>query len=131
MVIEDKFKEMIPTNLDHKAHGKITLKELKPDEVIYQSESDGKKLAVFSEIYYQPGWQAFIDGKEAPHFRVNFLLRGMVIPEGKHEITFRFEPKSYYVGEKVSLAGSFIFGIIFLFIIGKEIFEYFKKEKDS
>ena len=53
-------------------------------------------LAVFSEIYYPEGWTATIDGKEAEILRVNYLLRGLEIPQGSHEIVFTFAPASYY-----------------------------------
>jgi uncharacterized membrane protein YfhO len=53
-------------------------------------------LAAFSEIHYPKGWTATIDGKEAPIVRVNYLLRGLEIPAGEHEVVFTFAPSSYY-----------------------------------
>lgn len=64
-----------------------------------------------SEIYFGyegRGWNAYIDGNPVPHFQTNYVLRGMVVPAGSHEIEFKFEPKLYYVGEKISLASSLI-----------------------
>jgi hypothetical protein len=68
-------------------------------------------LAVFSEIYYEGydnDWKVSIDGEDAEHIRVNYLLRGLCIPPGEHEITFTFEPVTYYMGEKINLFFSLI-----------------------
>lgn len=66
-------------------------------------------LAVFSEIYYPAGWKSYIDGKESKYFRTNYVLRGMIVPSGNHEIKFSFKPSSYVVGNKISLASSIVF----------------------
>ena len=58
----------------------------------YSSNSTIAQFAVFSEIYYKEGWNAFIDGKSNPHYRVNYVLRGMLIPAGEHTVVFKFEP---------------------------------------
>jgi len=98
--------------------GAIKLKEYKPNYLKYSANvNSGAQLAVFSEIYYPKGWKSYIDGKEADHFQANYVLRAMVIPSGQHEIEFKFEPASYYLGNKVSLASS----ILLLLAIGAYI----------
>ncbi len=87
---------------------KISLTEYRANYLKYSSTSQTDQLAVFSEIYYDKGWEAFIDGKATPHFRADYLLRAMVIPAGSHTIEFRFHPKSYFIGEKISLASSIL-----------------------
>jgi uncharacterized membrane protein YfhO len=77
-----------------------------PNDLKYTSKSSRDNVIVFSEIYYQPGWDAFIDGKKTDHFRCNYILRGMRVPAGNHQIEFKFEPQSYFVGEKVAYASS-------------------------
>ena len=69
----------------------------------YQSESETEKFAVFSEIFYKEGWNAYLDGLFVPHYRVNYVLRGIEIPKGKHKIEFKFEPKVIEKGKIVSL----------------------------
>jgi hypothetical protein len=85
---------------------KIELVTYRPDELIYKYSAREEKLAVFSEIYYPAGWKCYIDGKESNHFRTDWVLRGMIVPAGDHEIKFTFRPTSYYLGNKVSLASS-------------------------
>ncbi|MEI2707655.1 MAG: YfhO family protein [Chitinophagaceae bacterium] len=63
------------------------------DVVTYKSKATSTQFAVFSEIYYDKGWNAYIDGKLTPYAKVNYVLRGMPIPSGEHEIVFKFEPK--------------------------------------
>ncbi len=90
--------------------GQISLTSYAPDEMVYQSSAPSDQLAVFSEIWYGPnkGWQAYIDGAEAPHFRADYALRALKIPAGDHEIRFKFNPKSYHVGEMISLVFSLL-----------------------
>jgi len=93
-----------------------TIKETsyKPNGLIYESHASKEQLAVFSEIYYDKGWNAYIDGKITPHFRANYILRAIMVPAGKHTIEFKFEPVVYNVGEKVSLASSALLLILVL-----------------
>ncbi|HNW50047.1 MAG TPA: hypothetical protein PKH79_03130, partial [Prolixibacteraceae bacterium] len=95
--------------------------------LVYQSNSSSEQLAVFSEIYYPAGWVASIDGKVAPYFRANYILRSLVVPAGSHEIVFEFKPKSYAIGNKVSLASS----ILLMLAIGGAIFLGYKKKKEA
>ena len=95
-------------------------------ELSYTSNSTENQFAVFSEIYYKDGWKSFIDGKEVPHYRVNYVLRGMEIPAGKHTIVFKFQPKVIQQGRIVSL---FCYGLLFLIPFGW--FYVDKKKKTS
>lgn len=89
--------------------GEIKLTAYQPNDLKYEATvNSGQQLAVFSEIYYPKGWKSFIDGKETEHVQANFVLRAMVIPAGKHQIEFKFEPGSYFVGNKISLASSLL-----------------------
>ena len=81
----------------------IKLTKYSINELEYTTNSKNKEFAVFSEIYYKDGWKAYIDGKETPHIRVNYVLRGMEVPAGKHEIVFKFEPSVIQKGKITSL----------------------------
>jgi hypothetical protein len=100
---------------------KIKLVSYLPNKLIYRSSSQYEQLAVFSEIYYDKGWNAYVDGKLTPYFRADYILRAMRIPPGSHEIEFRFEPESYYKGEKVSLASSLLIIILVAGVFAREL----------
>jgi uncharacterized membrane protein YfhO len=85
-------------------------------------------VAVFSEIYYPEGWTATIDGKEANIIRVNYVLRALKIPAGTHTIEFRFAPQSYVVGDKITLASSWLVLLVLLASVGWSIAK--PEEKD-
>ncbi len=101
----------------------ITLTKYQPNKLVYRSETSKPQLAVFSEIYYPQGWEVTINGKPVSHFRVNYVLRGMVVPEGSNEIVFEFRPASYYTGEKIAL----IFSILLLLVIAGYAYQLWKK----
>ncbi len=86
------------------------------NELQYSSSNSREGLAVFSDIYYPAGWMALIDGKPSPILRVNYALRALRIPAGKHQIIFRFHPRTYFTGETISLVSSLL--ILLLLAIG-------------
>lgn len=100
---------------------RISLVESKPPYMKYESESPVNSLAVFSEIYYPKGWHAFIDGKEVTILQADYVLRALEIPAGKHIIEFKFEPKPYIVGNKVTMASCWILLLVVLGSLGWSI----------
>lgn len=101
----------------------ILLNEYQPNRMVYQSKTSTQQLALFSEIYYEKGWQATIDGEEVDHLRMNYLLRGLVIPAGSHEIVFEFHPRSYFAGTTVSVISS----ILLLLFFAGAIYQQYRK----
>ncbi|MBL7871510.1 MAG: YfhO family protein [Cyclobacteriaceae bacterium] len=96
----------------------VTLIEHTPPYLKYESESTSNGVVVFSEIYYPKGWHAFIDGKEVPILRANYVLRALEVPAGKHTIEFKFEPKPYTVGNKVTMASGWVLLLVALGCFG-------------
>lgn len=125
-VVHEEYKNYIG-NFDPKKEGTIQLTSYAPNKLVYKFEAPTEQFAVFSEIWYGPdkGWQAYLDGKEVEHIRVNYLLRGMKLPAGSHEIIFEFKPKSYFLGENISMITSL--SIILLIIAA--IIWYQRKKK--
>ncbi|MCR9253054.1 MAG: YfhO family protein [bacterium] len=103
------------------AQGTISLVDYKPNYLKYESSSENVGVAIFSEIYYPKGWSAFVDGNKTDHFRANFVLRAMQIPAGQHTIEFKFEPRSYYVGNTISMICSILIIIALLGLVVYEI----------
>lgn len=103
----------------------ITFVENKNDLIRYQSNARTPQFAVFSEIYYPYGWNAFIDGKPAPIVKVDYAFRGLSLPAGNHAIEFRFEPKSKAMGDMISL----ILGIISWILVLGGIFLLWKNNQ--
>ncbi|HEX6224482.1 MAG TPA: YfhO family protein [Chryseolinea sp.] len=96
----------------------ITLVEHNPNYLKYESQSASNGFAVFSEIYYPKGWIALLDGKETEIIRANYVLRGLIIPAGKHTVEFRFQPKAYVVGNKITAISSWLMLVIVIGCIG-------------
>ncbi len=114
--------------IDTSSTGTIRLDSYKANELTYKFHAPGPKLTVFSEIYYPAGWNAYIDGEKTDYLRVNYILRAMIIPGGEHELVFRFEPKSYITGNKVSMAGSIL---LIIFIAGGILYQIKRKRIPS
>jgi hypothetical protein len=86
----------------------IALIDYDSDFVTYEVDAKKAELAIFSEVYYPKGWQISIDGEPAEMIRVNYILRALPVPEGKHIITFRFDPQSIKITDSIAYAALFI-----------------------
>jgi len=122
LVDETKFKV---SKTSFAAGGQAKLFEARGNLLKYNVENASDGLLVFSEIYYAEGWKATIDGKDAPIIRANYVLRAMEVPSGKHEIVFKFEPHSFFIGNKISLFSS----ILVLGLLGFTTFWSIKKKE--
>jgi len=120
-VIDKRFIGSFDKNFKIDRNAEIKLTSYAPNKLEYTFNANSTQMVVFSEIYYSKGWKAYIDGKESPYVRANYILRAMTIPEGKHEIEFRFEPKVWVIGEKISLASSSLLILLLIFMVFVEI----------
>jgi hypothetical protein len=86
----------------------IRLTEYQPNKLVYEANAPAPGFVVFSEVYYADGWKAKFDGQPAPHVRVNYALRGMEVPAGKHTIEFVFDPDTYRTGSLITQVSSYL-----------------------
>lgn len=86
----------------------IELVKYAPNYLKYEYEAPEESLCVFSEIYYPEGWTAYVDGKEADYFAVNYILRGMVLPEGKHTVEWRFRAPNWGMATTITGIASWL-----------------------
>ncbi|WP_396188556.1 YfhO family protein [Flavobacterium sp.] len=116
----------LPTSYIKDTTATIKLETYKPNYLKYTSSNSNAGFGVFSEIYYPKGWKATIDGKEATILNVNYVLRGLQIPAGKHTIEFKFEPQVVKTGGMIALISS----VLMLGVIGLGIFYWRKKTQE-
>jgi hypothetical protein len=112
-VVDEKFKSAAGAWGTPDSSDQIRQVHFNNDTIIYQSETKQARLAVFSEIYYKD-WKAYVDGKPAEFFKTNYVLRGMLVPAGRHTITFRFEPKLFLLCTDISFYFSWLASLILL-----------------
>jgi hypothetical protein len=95
------------------SNASIVLTKYQPNKLNYEYSSASEQYVVFSEIYYDKGWNAYLDGNLVPYQQVDYVLRGMKVPAGKHQIEFRFEPTVISKGESIAYASSItLYGLL-------------------
>lgn len=128
-VVDKRFEsELSGLKITPDSTATIELVSYKPDVLTYKTKAASEQLAVLSEIYFSNGWQAYVDGKEVPHFRADWTLRAMRVPAGEHEIVFKFEPQGYYNSRHVATASS---AVLVLLLIGIIIRPFVLKRKEK
>ena len=125
-IVETNFSKFV-TQPQLDSTSSIKLTHFDNDTMLYESESDKPQFAVFSEVYYPFGWNVYLDGKKTDYCKVNYILRGMSLPTGKHEIKFIFEPESYKKGLKIGYIASYL---ILIFFIGG-LFMQWRKSREK
>ncbi|MCQ2218825.1 MAG: YfhO family protein [Paludibacteraceae bacterium] len=128
-LVDVRFKDMVSaaSGLADTA-ATVNLTSYKPNEVKYSTNSTKDGVLLFSEVYYQPGWQAYLDGKEVEHFRANWILRGMNVPAGTHEIRFEFYPSTYWSLRWVGFVASML---LLIAAVAYAALYYYKKNKQE
>jgi hypothetical protein len=122
IVVDKKFQPLL-VNFSPSAgpSSKISLASYSPNKLVYTYSGKGNEIAVFSEIYYPKGWNAYIGDKNIPYFQANYVLRALVLQEGNYDITFKFEPLSYRLGKQISLVSSLLLLLLIGFVLYKNI----------
>lgn len=125
-VVNKQFEGMIKDGYNTDG-ATILMDDYKPNHISYTSKSSTDQLAVFSEMYYHDDWVAYIDGKEVPHLRANYILRSLPIPAGEHKVEFKFEPKMIVIGDIIAIS---VF-VLIMIALGYALFLESKKSKES
>ena len=115
-VIDNKYKHLIGEVLNS-GKSKVELVKYKANQLDYKINSKNDELIVFSEIFYDKGWKAYVDGVETPHVRLNYILRGLKVKSGKHEIIFKYDLPIYNAASLISFSSSLIVLILFLILV--------------
>ncbi len=126
IINSSEFKGLEGYQLDSIA-GEIKLNDYKPNHLTYNYTTHQDQLAVFSQIYYPKGWNAYLDGEPIAIYRANYILRAAMLPGGSHQLEFKFEPKSYQAGQLIALISS----LLVLALIFFAAFTYWKKRKQA
>ena len=125
-VVENKYKTQIKQTPIYDSIGYIKLVQNLNDKIDYRFSAPKPQFAVFSEVYYPKGWNVYIDGTKAEYVRTNYVLRGMLVPAGNHNIEFRFEPTAYFTGRMITIIANILVALI---LIATIIFYAIKKNK--
>jgi len=132
LVTDVKYKEFVKNfRPHHDSTANIQLTKYAPDYVEYDYQAAEAGLVVFSEVYYPYGWNAYIDGQPADHFRANYTLRAMNVPAGKHHIRFEFRPATVEKWGKVAVGCAWLIVISTLGIIGFSIYRTVRRRKTA
>lgn len=115
-VVDKKFAELVKQTAAPDSLSSVTLVAYEPNDLKYEVDSEKGGVVVFSEIYY-PGWQAYIDGVEAPHGRADYILRAMNVPAGKHTVEFKFDPKSLHTTETIAFIALGLLAVAVLLLL--------------
>ena len=115
-VVDKRFKDLL-FDFTKDSTAVMDLTEYRPNYLAYHSKAGTDQLAVMSDIYYDKGWNAYVDGKKVPYFRVDYVLRAMKVPAGEHKVEFRFEPAVWKIGTTVSWISSIIMVLFMLYVL--------------
>lgn len=128
-VINKEFVDQIPAkNVLRDSLATIDMVSHQPQHIVYETSSKSEQLAVFSEVYYPKGWNAYLNGQPAQYFRANYLLRAIKLPAGNHKVEFKFEPKVIQKGSSISLVSSLLFVLV---LIGGGLYGFRKKKSNQ
>ncbi|MGI8951796.1 MAG: YfhO family protein [Chitinophagaceae bacterium] len=120
-IVQQSFSNIIKSNFTVDTTATINLIKNENDVVTYHSKSSREQPAVFSEIYYDKGWNVYVDGKKVSYAKVDYVLRGMMVPAGEHTIVFKFEPASHKIGWQLTSICSIILLLLIIAAIALEV----------
>ncbi len=125
-IVENSAVASLPASFGKDTTATISLKKYEPNHLVYTYKSASDQVAVFSEIYYDKGWNAYVNGAKVPYFKADYLLRGIALKPGQYDIEFKFEPTSYSTGNTISYGSSIL---LILIILGGGFVAWKKRSK--
>lgn len=126
--VHEEFKDKLDLKrLGQPMNANIKLTSYHPDRMIYEYTAPNDVFAVFSEVYYEKGWKAYVDGEELPIIRADYILRGLQLPGGNHTVEFVFDPQTMKISNAISMASSIALVLVLLGLIGWN----FRKKKTA
>ena len=115
-VIDERFKDVIG-DISISGESKVNLLSYRANQLEYEINTQSEELIVFSEVFYDKGWKAFIDGVETPHVRINYILRGLKVSPGSHKILFKYDLPIFKYASLISFSSSIIVLLLFLLML--------------
>jgi uncharacterized membrane protein YfhO len=125
--IFDSKTQQLPAQPRWDSSASITVTKYNNDTIVYATNAASNQFAVFSEVYYPAGWNAYIDGRKTDYYKVNYVLRGMPVPVGKHVVSFIFEPQVYKTSYQIAW---WSITLMYILVIGGIAISIFKKKKE-
>ena len=127
-----RFEDMVPDKLRHEdASGTVVLTDYRPNHMTYELALDQSSLVVFSDVFYEGGWHAKIDGEPVEHLRANYMLRALPVEAGKHTVEFEFRFKPFEAGGKISRAGSILVLLVLLGGLTYQVYTWMSKNPEE
>lgn len=127
-IVQESFKGSVSNLPVYDSTARVQLVQNDNDKINYTVEARTPQFVVFSEVYYDRGWKAFIDGQEAPIVKTNYVLRGLSVPAGKHAVEFRFEPASYIMGRQLTSVSQVVLGLLLVLAL---FLEFYRNRKTA
>lgn len=123
-IVDQRFASLLSEDLKHEeTTGSVVLTSYVPNHMTYEVSAEQNSLVVFSDVYYEGGWYAYMDGEPVDHLRANYILRALPVEAGEHVVEFKFVFRPFEIGEKVSLTGSVL---VLLLLLGGLVFQIYK-----
>lgn len=122
-IVEKEYADFVAPNSTIDSAASVKLTSYHPEKLEYSYSAETDNNVAFSEVFYDKGWNAFIDNQPVDHFRLNYILRGLKVPAGKHNIRFEYDPKTFQTGSILAMT----FGSIIYLLIGLSIFLWVRK----
>ena len=91
--------------------GRADLLSYSSDKIVIKTQSNDKSFLFLSDNYY-PGWQAYVDDRQTKIYRADYTFRSVIVPKGIHEVIFKYQPLSFYIGTALTLAGIIVLAIV-------------------